>query len=390
MVVPERAYNARGSYGLGGGTLVSGSLSFGTWYDALSYPSSPNPGSFGQGGGIHTNGSMTLNGDFQYQRHVGKTGIFRYGTYQQSGGLLVSSNVYVKGGSFSQSGGTNLADTLTIHQSGNFLLRGGELITSNVVVDSQRCEWNANSRRCFHTSFSHQEGTHVVQGSLEVKQFASYSLDAGGLTARNIFIGQNGTLSCKNGGVTNSGTFTLRGGVFEAGNGKHQLGQLEVLEFGYPSYDGPEHPGSLDLSGSEGGVVRFRDSRDVQWSAAKLKLTGWHGWDGKGTRFFIGTDASGLTEAQLSKVAFVNPLGWGKGEYPARIRNTGEIVPAVAPPLTIAKDPPGVILSWPGEYDLFRATNVAGPFLKVENATKSATNLFNAPQQYFQLRSREQ
>jgi hypothetical protein len=333
---------------------------------------------------------MTLNGGFRYWRRFGNVGVIHYGTYHQSGGLLVSSNVYVNGGSFEQSGGTNFTDTLTIHQSGIFVLTGGELITSNVVVDSQYCVRNAVSHRCFNTPFSHQEGTHVVQGSLELKQFTSYSLHAGGLTAQNIFVGKTSSLNCKNGGVTNSGTFTLQGGVFEAGNGNHQLGQLEALEFGYPSYDGPEHPGSLDLSGSESGVVRVRNSRDVQWSAPQLKLTGWHGWDGKGTRLFFGADASGLTEAQLSKVVFINPLGWRKGEYPARILNTGEIVPAVAPPLIISRDLPGLIFSWPGEYDLFRATNIAGPFLKVEGATRAASNLFNAPQQYFQLRSREQ
>lgn len=84
----------------------------------------------------------------------------------------------------------------------------------------------------------------------------------------------------------------------------------------------------------------------------------------------------------------MNPASWRPGEYAARILDTGEVVPAMRPLLGRTRDSRGLVLSWPGEYDLFRATNIIGPFLKVDNATSPATNLFNGPQQFFQLRPR--
>ena len=44
-----------------------------------------------------------------------------------------------------------------------------------------------------------------------------------------------------------------------------------------------------------------------------------------------------------------------------------------------------LVLSWVGMYHLQSATNVAGPFVTVTNATSPYTNSMSAPQEFFRL-----
>ena len=81
----------------------------------------------------------------------------------------------------------------------------------------------------------------------------------------------------------------------------------------------------------------------------------------------------------------MNPLGWPRGNYPARILSTGEIVPAVPPSLVVSRNASALILSWPGDYQLLSATNVLGPYLAITSASSPFTNPFTGPERYFRL-----
>src|SRR5204863_7696944 len=116
----------------------------------------------------------------------------------------------------------------------------------------------------------------------------------------------------------------------------------------------------------------------VNWSGASLKIRNWAGGSG---RIFVGNDSHGLTEEQLNKVMFVNQ----GGAYRARLLSTGELVPGVPPPVSVTRGAEGLVLSWPGAYDLLSATNVVGPYLKVPGATSPLRIPCSAPQQYFRL-----
>ncbi|HVV00301.1 MAG TPA: hypothetical protein VHH88_03000 [Verrucomicrobiae bacterium] len=91
----------------------------------------------------------------------------------------------------------------------------------------------------------------------------------------------------------------------------------------------------------------------------------------------------------MSKIIFVNPLGWQPGNYPARILDTGEVVPAACGLITMARSSGGLILFWPGNYQLMSATNVLRPYTVVPGAVSPMTNPFTKPQEFFRLRPSE-
>jgi hypothetical protein len=100
----------------------------------------------------------------------------------------------------------------------------------------------------------------------------------------------------------------------------------------------------------------------------------------------FGTNASGLTSAQVNRIRFVNPGGFPAGTYAARILNTGEVVP-YAPAVSAVKSGNGLVITWPdSSYFLQGATNVFGPWTNVVNASSPYTNNFaGGPQEFFRL-----
>jgi hypothetical protein len=333
MILPGLARNSysRAQYLLSSGTLISGSLSLGA---APDWPNPPNSGSFSQSGGIHTNSSMSLLGQFNHAKQVGITRINRLGSYALSGGLLVSDKMDVSGGSFGQSGGTNQIQELAVSKAGAFGLSEGELITSNVIVNTSGCYFNGNTRVCFASTFTQDGGIHGIEDTLRLGGIARYELRSGLLVAGSIVIGANSQLNCENGTIINGGVFTIQGGVFRAGDQSHELGQLQLLEATRWIDVPPADAVSLNVSGPGGTVLRFRASRDVPWSGPALRIFGWQPWDGDGGgshRVFFGDNSEGLSEDQLNRLVFVDPGGWPRGNYPAWILPTGEVVPVLAP-----------------------------------------------------------
>ncbi len=380
----------RGTYTLSAGSLVSSNISLGSWVGPENPQGSPHvyPGNFLQSGGVHTNTTLVVEGllwgfaNAQWSVPAGRVSL--------SGGLLVSSNEAVMG-EFTQTGGTNQVQLLRVGGAGYYSLATGTLATTQTLVRGyQRVLSPYSSDFCKPTTvYVQQSGAHTVANSLMIENFAVYELDGGTIAAQDIFLDQTSQLFCKSGSVSNWGMFTLQAGTFVPGNQSHSLGQLQLSAItNYYYLCSSTGAVSLDLSGPSGTMLRFRDSSTAVWTGPGLLLLGWQPWIGSGGshHVFFGTNADGLTAAQLSKITFLNPSGWLPGYYPARILETGEIVPdAPGPPITATRSPAGLILYWPSNYQLLTATNVLGPYSVVPGATSPMTNAFTAPQQFFHL-----
>jgi len=371
------------SYTLSAGTLVTGNVLLGQWFLPEEDFFSIYPGYLVQSGGIHTNVTVVVEGFLNHPYPGSSQFPDSAGSVSLSGGLLVSSNETVLG-AFTQTGGTNQVQLLSIYYGGSYSLATGVLAAAQtLIVGYQRNEDSCAPA----TIFVQQSGMHSVVNSLTIDEFATYELDAGTLAAQDILVDPTSQLFCKSGSVSNWGTFTLEGGSFVPGTQSHSLGRLQLWAATNVFICGNTGTVTLDLSGPSGTALRFCDSRDAVWSAPGLQLLGWQPWGGGGRshHVFFGTNSQGLTPAQLSKLAFVNPSGWPPGNYPAQILVTGEVVPAVPPPLIIARSSNALVLSWAGDYQLLTATNVSGPYSAVPGAVSPVTNPFTAPQKYFRL-----
>jgi hypothetical protein len=98
-------------------------------------------------------------------------------------------------------------------------------------------------------------------------------------------------------------------------------------------------------------ILHFADSSGVPWSnAVNLILTNWAGSPTGGGlhQIIFGEDNLSLTAQQLSQIFFANISGLPRGEYPARLLPTGELVPVVPTPVPIS----GLTLSSNGAVSL--------------------------------------
>lgn len=382
MSMPNHPDCLGGEYFLSGGTLVSGGLHLGRYSDG--WPVTLGSGHFVQSGGVHISSGISLAG---FLRNAGRS-LDKYavsvGEYSLRRGLLKSDGTAVRG-QFTQTGGTNHTLYLSVNGGGDYLFTDGELKTSRAHVSGVRL----NAYNCWGSGGITQEGgAHTIENNLTIEDYGRYHLNAGTLTTSNISVGLRARLICSGGVLSNRGIITLRGGSLSA-VGAHHPGKLELQEITDTTWPCLPATNSLILGATNRTELRFCDSSGVPWSGVNLWITGWSA-DGGSQRLFFGTNAQGLTESQLSKLVFVNPVGWRSGQYPARILKTGEIVPGLPPTLAVTRDSASLILSWPGEYDLLSATNIHGPFNEVANATNPLTNLFDVPQQFFLLRQRKE
>ncbi|MFM1770828.1 MAG: hypothetical protein RJA22_3357, partial [Verrucomicrobiota bacterium] len=87
-------------------------------------------------------------------------------------------------------------------------------------------------------------------------------------------------------------------------------------------------PVTLDF-GPGSGILLFADSRSLAWSST-LEIRNWSGdITGAGglDQLVVGSDANGLSAAQIAQVRFINPNGFAPGSYGAVQLATGEVVP---------------------------------------------------------------
>jgi hypothetical protein len=374
LALPFLEYS-HGDYSLLAGALLSSNVALGA---VLSPGSLLTPSAFEQAGGVHSNSNMQLYGEIRRQT------VTPFGAYLLNSGLLVSSATTLIGGAFTQNGGTNRTQELVVDQAGSFVLNNGALTTSNTTVETC-C--------CVPSHFVQNGGSYSIQNRLLLQDFVQYELHEGTLTASNIELAPSAEFLVQGGTISNSGRLVLRGGNVRVAGRNLELGQLQVNGESASVCIASQPLGptlDVDVSGAGGGtVIRFRDSRDVPWSGTGLSIRNWrpstNGFPSD--HLFIGTNSQGITAAQLRQLAFVNPLGWPPGSYPALILSTGEIVPGVLPPIAFTKTSNMLILSWSGAYELLTASNLAGPYLPVPGASSPSTNLTTDPERFFRLRA---
>jgi hypothetical protein len=377
-----------GAYTLQGGSLTSQQMALG--YIALPLGTSGN-GYFVQTGGAHTNSAMYLTGYFR------STSGWRLGHYQLEGGLLVSSNINNDGGSFVQSGGTNLIQQLTVNGGSYFGLTGGELIASNVTA---AIDLYVNGR------FEQTGGQETVLGQLLVQGggynnpfTAEYSVSGGSLVVSNLQIigatlavSSNGMLVTSNinlgakltvgsqGTVSNAGILAVSGQLPTSSYGPFNIDLENATQTQYLGQLKIFSPGcAMNLySPSNSSVVRFSDSHTQPWTGPLLIN---YSDTNSIVHIFFGTNAQALTSAQLAQVSFID----NGTNYPAKLLATGELVPAVLPPLSCVNLGNAMVISWPGGYELMSSTNLNGPYSPVPAATTPFTNTFTEPQRFFRL-----
>jgi hypothetical protein len=288
-------------------------------------------------------------------------------------------------GLFNQTSGTvSVANELFIDDNATlasiYSLSGGNLVTSNTTISSSYPE---------SSSFSQSGGMHTVIDTVWINGTAMYQLTGGTVSAPNINL--TGSLNSPpqffvNGApsfaVTNE-SISSEGGAIVIENSTQQFGRLTL-----------EADSGINLAGNS-AVLRFADSHTNSWQSQlqgvlpQLTVYNWNGsTNGGGTdQLIFGTSSSALTAAQVKQISFVNPGGFSTGTYPARILSTGEVVPVSLPVLSFQDNGTNLVISWPGNFILQSATNVAGPYLDVTNATNPysvATSQF--PMQFFRLR----
>jgi len=101
----------------------------------------------------------------------------------------------------------------------------------------------------------------------------------------------------------------------------------------------------IDFTGGP-AELRFGASQSLPWAAGRqLIVRGWNGnvLGGNAKKLVFGSDANGLTVAQISSIGFINPDGMPAGLYAASMQPTGEVVPsrtAVSPAKTAFKIDP--------------------------------------------------
>jgi hypothetical protein len=274
----------------------------------------------------------------------------------------------------SQSAGTNFVGSLSVAGGGSYYLAGGQLVSSNVSLNTPQVE----------TIFSQTGGDHRILGLLSLNRLVTYSLGAGTLEVSNIEVDPGGQLLLQGGTVTNSGLCTINGGLVSVGTPELQLGQISVT--GSSTIIFQSRPTNSTLAFLPGATtVRFRDSHNIPWNPPGLFIQNWNPTNGP-DHIFVGTNSEGLTPRQLSLVTFSNPGGLPPGNYPAAILSTGELVPSTgAPTLGFATQQGKLVLSWSGSDQLYTSTNAAGPYIPISGTISPYTNTFFDPQRFFRL-----
>jgi hypothetical protein len=210
-----------------------------------------------------------------------------------------------------------------------------------------------------------------------IKIYTRYTLLGGTLSASNIDISGEWIIGDSNGTnrISNPGYFSLRR-FLQISNAVEQLGRFIL-----PSSS------TIDLAGSASRLSFAKSSGETWSSGATLTIANWNGnpAGGGADQLKFGTSQSGLTPAQLSQIQF----SAGTNVYPAKILNTGEVVPDFTMPPTVAfvKNGNALVLTWPAGWVLQAATNVPGPYFDIAGATSPYTNdMALWPQRFFRLR----
>jgi len=337
---------------------------------SLGYPSSAlgffAQGVFRQSSGVHSNSeSIRANGSYIGPEQQVFTGI-----YDLSGGTLLTPAIGLDGGKVDQSGGTNYAQQLWLTNGGRYELSGGSLITSNTLLDSYP---NPQVR----SRFIQTAGEHRVQRLLWLEDGGVYELRGGVLSVPLISVRGGTELRLGGGIISSNNSFEINGGtVFFDGN--YSLGHLlfnGTSRFDFQSGSSIVHftgvgypPPALD------GALYIRNWKGSAQSPGR-------------DQFYIdGIDQ--YTPFRIQYITFVDPAGYPPGNYRARRKASGEIVPLDRAIITFTRNASRdeMVLTWPDGYNLFSSAKVTGPYEPVANATNPWTIVCSDPQRFFLLR----
>ena len=215
------------------------------------------------------------------------------------------------------------------------------------------------------------------------------------------------------GTITNFGRLLVKSGRVRLGNGFEMLKNLRLGDDGPATValaDGASAtlsavilPGDatfeMGTAGGSAAVMKLANSSAAAWTAGKtLTIVNWNGNAAGGgpDQIFFGTDATGLTVAQLAQIKWTAPNG-GADVTGASILASGEIVPYVAPVTEITS--PAivngefvfqVVPAVPTQTSVVQmATNLAPPVdwqnVLTNTGTFSFTNSIALPELYFRV-----
>jgi len=161
--------------------------------------------------------------------------------------------------------------------------------------------------------------TTVSGGTLSLNKSSGNAIAPGG----SITINAGGTLLLAGANqIGDAVPMTLNGGTFKTGGNNETLGTLTLSA-----------NSTIDLGGGT-GTLSFASSGGTTWNA--LALLTLQNWTSGSDHLFFGSTSAGLTASQLSDIRFSNPSGYSPGIYGATILASGEIVPFVPEPATLA------------------------------------------------------
>jgi hypothetical protein len=294
----------------------------------------------------------------------------------ESGGLVTQSN-----GTVNVSRELFMEENRASASPNAYYLNGGNLFAARTTIS-----FSTHSS----TSFNQSGGMHIVTNQLSINGSSTiYHFRGGTVSAPNIVLTGNLSqppqffvLGAPPYSITNE-AISLTGGAVVIQDSAQQFGSLTLtLDSG------------INLAGNS-AILRFADSHTNDWRGGlvwripPLLVYNWNGSTNGGgaDQLIFGHDRSALTASQVAQIQFVNPAGFPPGTNSARILSTGEVVPAAAPTLDFRNNGADLVLNWPGNFILQSATNVAGPYFDVTNATSPYSfDTSQFPLQFFRLR----
>jgi hypothetical protein len=251
-----------------------------------------------------------------------------------TGGLLVSSDCFITGGS----------------EPGGFLQSGGD---------------------------------HFVPGALNIE--GGYHLSGGDLVASEISLSPGGNLEVTNGIVAENLHFTFMRGSLISSAPQLSLGALELRAPSVSSFE----ENRVVFAGTF-SAISFADSSAKIWDEGEiLTIAGWDGsaQGGGAHQLFIGHSRS-LAAGQLASLRFENPAGVPPGSYLAVQLDTGEIVPRIhnETEVQFSRIASGLLFTWPDSWTIEFSTEADGPYQPLPNVRSPYTNSLAGPRGFFRLR----
>jgi hypothetical protein len=409
-----------GAYTLAGGTLTAPEM----WVGRPNYAGGSGPAEFTQSGGTNTLDTL-----FAISNDVDSRGTSRY---TLSNGLLRTITTILGAGVtdaiMAQYGGTHRADGLSLRGNdilglvARYQLYGGVVISSNLTIHA--------------SEFSQTGGSNLVAGDLvlgpqESRAYALYTLNGGTLRTSNTIVGIPGFFDQKSGvheiahtlnlsaqsfgpvlnvyrqtgGELRAADLNLSYGIFTQTGGTITQSGILALASGHLQLVGAQELGalrldpavnpatgfqnSIDFTESISTTVRFRQSAAQPWDTnTVLGVVGWHGsTNGGGSHaLYFGNSVGGLTPQQVSQIIFSNPGGLPPGNYPARILDTGEVVPGQRIPVQFSREGNQWVLRWDQGWKLQHAPEAWGFYEDVPGATNPFVIHPTQAREFFRLR----